>query len=95
MPRSAGPNWGSALDFERALINCHRDFLGDWYRDPWGWPELDWILASGRTECLFARLNTDGIKHTARLEACLSVVSGLSLSKTDRIHASLGLRVAP
>ncbi len=68
MPRSAGPNWGSALDFERALINCHRDFLGDWYRDPWGWPELDWILASGRTECLFARLNTDGIKHTARLD---------------------------
>lgn len=36
--------WLDALDPSLALTNCHTDLRGDWYRDPWGWPELDWVV---------------------------------------------------
>lgn len=40
--------WIEALDLSRAVTNLHSELLGDWYRDPWGWPELDWLASHGR-----------------------------------------------
>lgn len=49
-------NWPAALDFDRALSNVHSDIAGDWYRDPWGWPEYQYQVDNGflgaRARCL-------------------------------------------
>jgi hypothetical protein len=36
-------DWLATLDVKRAVANCYTDIRGDWYRDPWGWPELSWM----------------------------------------------------
>lgn len=59
--------WLDTLDLERALVNCHREMIGDWYRDPWGWPELDWVVKS-EPQLLVARLNSEGIRTPAKLD---------------------------
>jgi Reverse transcriptase (RNA-dependent DNA polymerase) len=66
--RSTGSEWVEALDFRRALRNCHLDFLGDWYRDPWGWCELEWAVQNALEEVVLPRLRGSGIKHAARLD---------------------------
>jgi hypothetical protein len=60
-------DWAEALDFQRALVNCHEDMLGDWYRDPWGWPETDWAVKK-QPKVLIARLNAAGVQQSARLD---------------------------
>lgn len=40
-------DWLQVLDIKQALINCQIDLVGDWYRDPWGWPELEWACKNG------------------------------------------------
>ena len=37
------PDWAAILDFERAAKHCTTDMYGAWYRDPWAWPEIDFI----------------------------------------------------
>jgi hypothetical protein len=37
-------DWLNELDLDLALYNVHNDILGDWYRDPWDWPELNWVV---------------------------------------------------
>jgi reverse transcriptase-like protein len=41
--------------------------LGDWHRDPWAWPELNWV-ANNRPEFLYERLSTDGVRSPALLD---------------------------
>jgi hypothetical protein len=48
-------------------MNCHIDFIGDWYRDPWGWPELDWDV-SKRPELVATRLNMSGVRRAALVD---------------------------
>ena len=36
-------DWLSVIDIKQALDNCRTDIIGDWFYDPWGWPELAWI----------------------------------------------------
>jgi hypothetical protein len=66
MPRGT-VDWLNILDFERAVINCHTDLIGDWYRDPWSWPELKWV-AEERPEMLGARLNGSGVQRSSNLD---------------------------
>ena len=40
----AGLDWAKALDYRTAAKNVRSEFPGDWYRDPWGWPEVDYVL---------------------------------------------------
>ncbi|MGZ8179431.1 RNA-directed DNA polymerase [Williamsia sp. SKLECPSW1] len=40
----ATTDWRGALDFDQAAANVRSEFPGDWYRDPWGWPEIDHLL---------------------------------------------------
>jgi hypothetical protein len=60
-------DWFAALDFEKALGNCHSEFRGDWYRDPWGWPELDWAVKRGR-DLLGSRLAGTGASVVAKID---------------------------
>jgi hypothetical protein len=61
-------NWVDGVDFNRALKNCHLDFLGDWYRDPWGWVELDWAVDQALDELVKPRLHGQGVGHVSRLD---------------------------
>lgn len=70
MPRSrttATPDWVEALDFKAALQNCLTDIVGDWYRDPWGWPELRWLVRR-KPEVITSRLNSDGVRRAAKID---------------------------
>lgn len=37
-------DWINALTPTRTLKNVRIDITGDWFRDPWGWPEYDYLL---------------------------------------------------
>jgi hypothetical protein len=41
MPRI---DWSKALDLDRAVANLRVEMVGDWHQDPWGWPELGFLL---------------------------------------------------
>src|SRR5689334_12681609 len=41
---------------------------GDWYRDPWGWPEIAWVVKRKRADLLLPRINSDGVKQPAKLD---------------------------
>lgn len=47
--RSAEIDWLATLDLDRAARNVEIDIRGDWYRDPWNWPETKWALKRDRT----------------------------------------------
>ena len=53
-------DWSQALDFKRALRNIQTEFQGAWYRDPWNWPELTWVVKQ-QTDTLEERLNRSGV----------------------------------
>lgn len=61
-------NWSETLNLERALVNCRNDIVGDWYRDPYGWPELNWVLKANREDLLVSRLNADRVGRVLRLD---------------------------
>lgn len=60
-------DWLITLDFERALRNCHVDMVGDWFRDPWGWPELDWVVKKKHRDLVVGRLNATGVRKAAKI----------------------------
>lgn len=59
--------WTRVADLNLALRNLHEEFLGDWYRDPWGWPETDWTVTR-RPELVFQRLASDGARPFAPID---------------------------
>lgn len=60
-------DWPDALEFDRALANVRNDIAGDWYRDPWGWPEYDFeksqSFVAARARCL-----ASSVRKSARLD---------------------------
>jgi hypothetical protein len=60
-------DWATALGFEQAAKNVRSDTYGDWYRDPWGWPENEWV-AKKAPHILVARLNDRGAKRALPIE---------------------------
>lgn len=63
-----GPvDWLQILDLQRALANCHEELIGDWYRDPWGWPELDYLVLKD-PRLVAARINSGGIRLAAKID---------------------------
>jgi hypothetical protein len=61
-------SWIDSLDPKAALITLHYEMLGDWYRDPWGWPELDWAVRPGREYLLTERLKSLGVRRAAKID---------------------------
>ena len=66
-PARAPFDWLNVVDIQRALVNCHTDLIGDWYRDPWSWPELAWVVEK-RSDMVAARLGAVGIQRAANLD---------------------------
>ena len=60
-------NWEEAVDLRLANRNCESDSYGDWYRDPWHWAEMRWIVES-RPELLLERLDADGVRPAMKTD---------------------------
>jgi hypothetical protein len=61
-------DWLNVLDIPHAAQNARGDIFGDWYRDPWTWPELDWIQTASGLSLLNQRFNSVGVAHAAKLD---------------------------
>lgn len=59
--------WLEVLDVGLALKNCHDDLIGEWYRDPWSWPELAWVVKR-RPDLLVSRLNSTGTRMASTID---------------------------
>lgn len=60
-------DWLQILDVPRALSNVRRDIIGDWYRDPWGWPEYSY-LADNHLDIVARRAEMSGIRRVAQID---------------------------
>ena len=61
-------DWLRALDFDQARHNCHNDILGDWYRDPWSWPEIAWVVERALAEVVVPRLDRAQVFRPMKLD---------------------------
>lgn len=80
-------DWSGIVDRQLALRNCRTDILRDWYYDPWGWPELEFVVKS-QPEILFQRLNSQGTRPSARLDVAkegFSIRPAVVLDPVDRL----------
>lgn len=81
-------DWLATLDFGLALQNVRMDVGGDWYRDPWRWAELDWLVPNHLGKHAVPRLNAGGVKQTARLDVAkenFAVRPAVVLDPLDRL----------
>lgn len=53
------PKWIGDFDLPRARRNLRVEFLGDWFRDPWRWPELDWLAQRQGASHIAGRIRAD------------------------------------
>lgn len=63
----AAVDWSKALDLGRAVDNLNVEMLGDWHHDPWGWPELRYIL-SKEPSLAYDHCNASGTLRAARID---------------------------
>lgn len=52
---------------DRALSNLRLETTGDWYRDPWGWPEYEFLL-NGNFRWLAARADASQLKRVVKID---------------------------
>jgi hypothetical protein len=60
-------DWLNALDLKQAVDNIKAEIPGDWYQDPWGWPELGFMLQK-QQELIAENLNVSGVRRVALLD---------------------------
>ncbi|MGH3876519.1 MAG: RNA-directed DNA polymerase [Actinophytocola sp.] len=60
-------DWLNALDFEQALSNVRKDLVGDWYKDPWNWPEYD-SLSQDDWSILVRRARAEGVRRVSQID---------------------------
>ncbi len=58
----ATPDWSKVLDLQQASTNLRHEFVGDWHRDPWDWPELRYV-ASKNQDLVAQNCESDGIRQ--------------------------------
>lgn len=66
MPSRKGPRWGDMLDLPRAVGNLKREAIGDWHRDPWGWPEYGFLLT--KPQVVHDHLDAVGVAPVALVD---------------------------
>jgi hypothetical protein len=52
---------------QRAVGNLRLEMTGDWYRDPWGWPEYEFIL-HGHLDWLTKRGNARDLRRVVKID---------------------------
>lgn len=86
MSRRKGPRWGEMLDLPRAVSNLQREAIGDWHRDPWGWPEYRFLLK--HPELVNDRLDAATVAPVALVEVPkenFAARPAMVLDVTDRL----------
>src|ERR1022692_4447868 len=63
MPADFSEDWQP----KRAVGNIFTEMTGDWYRDPWGWPEYDSLLDS-QYDLLIERANGRELKRVVQID---------------------------
>lgn len=58
------PKWLDALDLELAYRNVQSEYRGDWHKDPWKWPEYEFILKKSQ-DLLLSWFSGDGCRETS------------------------------
>jgi hypothetical protein len=66
-------DWRTELDLSRAIGNLRSLAKGDWYRDPWGWPEYQHLLDTAG----------DAIWKKLRRQHALGAVSHIEVPKEN------------
>ncbi|MFC5379986.1 RNA-directed DNA polymerase [Aquipuribacter nitratireducens] len=67
MAAKGSPDWNAMVDLELAAKNLEREAYGDWYRDPWGWPELRFAVKKARGR-IHDRLSGSGTFQVALVD---------------------------
>lgn len=60
-------DWLATLDIGKAVDNTSRELVGDWYTDPWGWPEIPYLSKKG-IATLVDHLNSAAVGRVAELD---------------------------
>ena len=60
-------DWAQLLDPVRAVENLRQEMTGDWYRDPWGWPEYEFLL-DGNLDWLTTRANSNTLRRVMQID---------------------------
>lgn len=60
-------DWLKVLDLKQAVENIKVEIPGDWYQDPWGWPELGFMLQKQQS-LISGNLEVSGVGTVALLD---------------------------
>jgi hypothetical protein len=60
-------DWSKALDLGMAVTNVRSEFPGDWHQDPWGWPELGFMLKK-QPDLIFSNCDARGTLQAALID---------------------------
>ncbi|MFH8395162.1 reverse transcriptase domain-containing protein [Streptomyces sp. NPDC018036] len=83
------------LDAKKAADICQTEMYGDWYRDPWGWPELPWVMKNPQDFPWSEIVHRDGnitLRREPRFEP--TVVPKSRLGVRPAVVMSLDVRIA-
>lgn len=83
------------LDAKKAADICQTEMYGDWYRDPWGWPELTWVMNNPQDFPWAEIVHRDGnitLRREPRFEP--TVVPKSRLGVRPAVVMSLDVRIA-
>lgn len=59
-------DWTKVVDLGSAVANVRTEFVGDWHRDPWAWPELGFVTKEPAH--LSDNLNARGARRAALID---------------------------
>jgi hypothetical protein len=87
--RSKGPRKFNVpdLDVHQAARNVRQDAEGDWYQDPWGWPEVEW-LGYNQPQKVMERLRSASCSWTVPIDVSKKdggIRPGMVINPLDRI----------
>lgn len=60
-------DWSKAIDLAQAVYNIKSEIPGDWHQDPWGWPELSFVL-NKRPDFVYGNCEASGVQTLSLLD---------------------------
>lgn len=80
-------DWAKVLDLPLALENVRKDLIGDWYRDPWSWPEYD-SLSQDNWSIVTRRARSNGVRRVYPIDVPkenFSIRPAMVIDAVDRV----------